>query len=142
MNYGYLIDVFFTGPLQIYVSTHIKNSAENNDTRKKFEILQNSKYIFLRFFMLVTGIMTILYNGHNFLLFNNIIKQPIKIFKKIVHLKYGKYQIHRIYNLSIMYPIFTYVLINTPLSKVVYILFLINIIFGFLINLFFLYNIH
>ena len=46
-----LVDVFISGPLQIYISTFLKG--------------------FLKWFMLVTGISNILYNGHNVLYFNN-----------------------------------------------------------------------
>jgi len=115
---GRLIDVFITGPLQIYVSTFLK-------------------HLFLRYFMLLTGILNIIYNGHNFLLFNNLIKNPLPILKKFIHLEHGKYQIHRLYNLIIMYPVFLYVLINTKLSFITQILFFINITIGFLFNLFY-----
>ena len=53
-----LIDVFFLGPLQIVVSTYIPN-------------------IFFKYFILITGILNILFNGHNFLLINKTIKNPI-----------------------------------------------------------------
>ena len=112
-----LVDVFITGPLQIVVSSYITTSP------------------LLRYFMLITGILTILYNGHNFLLFNSTIKKPLPIVEKFVDLKNGKYQSHRLYNLIVMYPIFTYVLIKIPMPLELRILFLINITFGFLYNL-------
>ena len=112
-----LVDVFITGPLQIVVSSYITTSP------------------LLRYFMLITGILTILYNGHNFLLFNSTIKKPLPIVEKFIDLKNGKYQSHRLYNLIVMYPIFTYVLIKIPMPLELRILFLINITFGFLYNL-------
>ena len=114
-----LIDVFITGPLQIIISNHIKTSP------------------LLRYFMLITGISTIIYNGHNFLLFDSILKKPLPILNKFIHLKHGKYQVHRLYNLIIMYPIFIYVLLNIVMPFEVRILLLINIVIGFLYNLFY-----
>ena len=112
-----LVDVFITGPLQIVVSSYITTPPS------------------LRYFMLITGILTILYNGHNFLLFDCIIKEPLPIVENFVDLKEGKYQSHRLYNLIVMYPIFTYVLIKIPMPLELRILLLINITIGFLYNL-------
>jgi hypothetical protein len=114
-----LIDVFITGPLQIIISNYITSSP------------------LLRYFMLITGILNIIYNGHNFLLFDSIIKQPLPIINKFTHLKHGKYQLHRLYNLIIMYPIFVYVLLNVGMPFELRILLLINIIIGFLYNLYY-----
>jgi uncharacterized protein YhhL (DUF1145 family) len=114
-----LMDVFITGPLQIIVSTYITRSA------------------LLRYFMLITGILNIIYNGHNFLLFESILKKPLPILNKFIHLKNGKHQLHRLYNLIIMYPVFTYVLLNIAMPFELRILLLINIIIGFLYNLYY-----
>jgi hypothetical protein len=114
-----LFDVFITGPLQIIVSSYITTSP------------------LLRYFMLITGILNIIYNGHNFLLFNSTLKQPLPILNKFIHLKNGKYQFHRLYNLIIMYPIFTYVLLNIVMPVELRILLFINIVIGFLYNLFY-----
>ena len=119
MNEHRLIDVFLSGPLQILVSQYITN---NN---------------VLFYFMLITGILTILYNAHNFLLFNSTLKHPIPLLKKFVHKKNGKTQLHRMYNLVIMYPIFTYVLLNISMPLQIRIFLLINIIIGFSYNLFY-----
>jgi hypothetical protein len=118
LNEVRLIDVFVTGPLQIYVSTFIPDS-----------------HLFLKYFMMATGILNILYNGHNYLFFNNTLKDPIFIFKPFIS-STGKNQIHRIYNLFIMYPLFFYILLNFNLPKNIYFLFLINIIIGFIFNLY------
>jgi hypothetical protein len=114
-----LVDVFFSGPLQIIVSNYIIKTP------------------LLRYFMLFTGILSIIYNVHNFLLFNSTLKQPLPILNKFIHLKNGKYQLHRLYNLIIMYPIFIYVLLNIVMPIELRILLLINIVFGFVYNLFY-----
>ena len=114
-----LMDVFITGPLQIIVSTYITRSA------------------LLRYFMLITGTLNIIYNGHNFLLFESILKKPLPILNKFIHLKNGKYQLHRLYNLIIMYPVFVYVLLNIVMPFELRILLLINIVIGFLYNLYY-----
>ena len=111
-----LVDVFISGPLQIYISTFLKG--------------------FLKWFMLVTGISNILYNGHNVLYFNNYIKNYIKP----ITTTNGKTQIHRIYNLLIMYPIFLYIMLYCKLPKYVTIILLLNIIIGFSYNLYYLYE--
>lgn len=116
-----LIDVFITGPLQIIISTYITTSP------------------LLRYFMLITGISSIIYNGHNFLLFDSVLKKPLPILNNFVHFEHGKYQSHRLYNLTIMYPIFIYVLLNIVMPFELRILLLINIVIGFLYNLFY-YN--
>jgi len=114
-----LMDVFMTGPLQIITSTYITRSA------------------LLRYFMLITGILNIIYNGHNFLLFESILKKPLPILNKFIHLKNGKHQLHRLYNLIIMYPVFTYVLLTIAMPFELRIMLLINIVIGFLYNLYY-----
>ena len=114
-----LMDVFITGPLQILVSTYIANTPV------------------LRYFMLLTGIMNIIYNSHNYLLFSSTIKSPLPIIKHFVHLKNGKTQLHRLYNLFIMYPIFIIVLLKYHMPIEVKFWFLINIVIGFNYNLFY-----
>ena len=61
-----LIDIFITGPLQIIISNYIKTSP------------------LLRYFMLTTGILNIIYNGHNFLLFDSILKKPLPILNNMM----------------------------------------------------------
>ena len=96
-----LVDVFITGPLQIYVSKYINNKL-------------------LKYFIILTGLLNILFNGHNFLLTNDYIKTPFNILK-----------------LFIMYPIFLYILLFFKLPSYVYNMFLINIIIGSLFNLYY-----
>jgi len=51
-----ILDIFITGPLQIYVSLLLKN-------------------IFLKYFMLITGILNIAFNGYVYLLKNKYIQK-------------------------------------------------------------------
>ena len=114
-----LIDVFFTGPLQIIVSTYVK-------------------YTGLKLFMLITGILNILYNLHNYLLIDRkILKEPVFFFRPFVDLRDGKTQPHRLYNLIVMYPIFLYVFLTTDLPTVVKIIFAMNILVGVVFNFYF-----
>lgn len=114
-----LIDIFISGPLQILVSTYIANTHV------------------LRYFMLLTGIMNIIYNSHNYLLFGSTIQSPFPIIKRFVDLKNGKTQLHRLYNLFIMYPIFIIILLKYHMPFSIKFLFLINIFIGVSYNLFY-----
>ena len=116
-----LIDIFLSGPLQILVSSYITHKP----------------LFLLRYFILFTGILNIIYNGHNFLFFNSTIRQPLPLIKPFVDLKNGKTQSHRLYNLIIMYPIFIFVLLNIDMPIQVWLLFLINITIGVAYNLFY-----
>ena len=87
-----IADVLISGPLQIYVSTYLHG--------------------FLKYFMLLTGICNIIYNGH------------------------------RIYNLIIMYPIFLYIALYKNLPLYVYILLLCDIILGFIYNLYYFLKVY
>lgn len=115
-----IADVLISGPLQIYVSTYLQG--------------------FLKYFMLLTGICNIIYNGHNYLTLNNYI-QPNYFIKQFVS-KNGKYQIHRIYNLIIMYPIFLYIALYKNLPPYVYILLLCDIILGFIYNFYYFLKVY
>ena len=108
-----LIDVFVLGPLQIYISTFIKSGG-------------------LKYFMLLTGITNILFNGQNYLLTKRYIKKPL-ILKPFIS-KNGKHQVHRIYNLLIMYPIFLYIVMHCNLPPYLRMLFFLNIVLGFFLN--------
>ena len=112
MNYSRLADVFITGPLQLYTSLHIKNNA------------------MLRVWLMVTGIMTIVYNLHNYLLLDSK-STNTNYFGWFTHPVHGKQQLHRLYNLVIMYPLFTYIYKTQNAS----LLFLLNILVGFSFNL-------
>ena len=112
-----IADIFISGPLQIYISTFLQG--------------------FFKFFMLITGISNIIFNGHNYLYFNNYIKNYIKPFTTL----YGKHQIHRVYNLIIMYPIFLYIMLYGKLPYYLTILLFINVVLGYLYNLYNLFKI-
>lgn len=115
--YSRLVDVFIDGPLQIYIGTLLPDT-------------------FLKYFMILTGLCSIIFNGHNFLYLNaKVLSQPLI---PLVHPTDGKYQLHRVYNLLVMYPLF-YIVSQKPQvlnSGWVHTLFMINIIIGFIYNLF------
>jgi hypothetical protein len=111
-----LVDVFITGPLQIYISTLLKN-------------------IFFKYFMLITGLLNIIFNGYVYLLESKYIKKKHPYLKHIIT-ENGKTQIHRLYNLIVMYPIFLCILLNFKLPSYLQLVFLINIIIGFIFNLY------
>jgi hypothetical protein len=109
-----LLDVFVLGPFQIYIGTLVKN-------------------IFLKFVMIIIGMSSIIFNGHNFLcidLQHCFLDYPY-------HSGMGKYQIHRLYNLLIMYPLMYQVTQQPELSNSNKLLLLLNIIIGFVYNLFY-----
>lgn len=114
-----LIDLFVSGPLQIYISFYLK------------------QYVF-KYFMLITGISNILYNTHNYLLLDRkILQKPLPILKPFIDLNHGKRQFHRLYNFIIMYPLFFYIIMNYHLPIYLRIMFIINIIVGFTFNLYY-----
>ena len=120
MRYDRLADVFIDGPLQIYIGTLLP------------------KYSFLQLFMIFTGLSSIVFNGHNFLYIDaKVLSNPLIPY--VVHPQNGKYQIHRVWNLLVMYPIFYIVSQRPELQNTGWILtlFRITIIIGFLYNLYY-----
>ncbi len=110
-----IVDIFLLGPVQILVGLHVKNPL-------------------LKLFMIITGIANIVYNGHNFLYFQY--KRDISpMFHKIVDPIHGKTQLHRLYNVLIMYPVFLYVYLTTPLPVWLRFIFFFDITIGFIFNL-------
>jgi len=112
-----ILDVFILGPLDLYISTFLHG--------------------FLKLFMIYTGVTNILYNGHNYLHFNNYIDNHIKLFTT----SNGKRQIHRMYNLLIMYPIYVYIILYTNLPYYLKVLLTCSAIAGILFNLYYLYKV-
>jgi hypothetical protein len=115
MKYVRLYDVFISGPIYIYFSLYIKNQL-------------------LKIFVFLTGFLTIIFNLHNFLFID---KGTLK--KSIIPWtdpKEGKYQIHRIYNLFIMYPLLFYANYITKKPKWLTIILYLMIFIGFLFNLY------
>lgn len=114
-NTGRLLDVFLLGPIQIMVGLNVK------------------KNVYLRAFMIITGIMNILYNGHNYLYFEGVI-DVADIFDKVVDRIHGKIQIHRLYNILIMYPLFIYTYRTIKLPIWLKTLFFWDIVIGYILN--------
>ena len=119
-----LFDVFLLGPLDIVISKYIEN-------------------VYLKIFMIYTGVTNILFNGYNYLYLEK------KIFKKqdnwflnlIIDDEHGKTQPHRLYNLLIMYPIMFYIYKKIKLPKILSILLVTKIIIGFIYNFYYLIDI-
>ena len=124
-NTSRLYDVFFSGPIYIYLSTFV--------THKILKVL-----------IFVIGLFTILYNLHNYLYFNNKIDKPIPFFEKFVTTE-GKSQVHRLYNLFIMYPFIIYInkltASNPKKPKWLTTLIYAMVVVGVLYNLYWLYTI-
>jgi hypothetical protein len=111
-----LLDVLVLGPMQIAVSTYVKQP-------------------WLKCFMLVTGMLTIIYNLHNFLYFHtDVLKTPNPIFKGFVDPLNGKIQTHRLYNILIMYPLFLLAYKSTRLPPLLKWILLLDIIIGAIYN--------
>lgn len=113
-----IIDIFLTGPLQLNISYYVK-------------------HIWLKLFLISTGIMTIIYNLHNYLYLDiKKISKPWPILRYFVT-NNGKSQYHRLYNVFIMYPIFLYALSSTKnIPDILRVLFFCEIIIGTIFNLF------
>lgn len=81
-------DVLFSGFFYMYASTQINNKL-------------------LKYFVFLVGMMALLFNLHNLLFFDlQLIKKPM--FPHLIDKERGKLQIHRLYNLLIMYPLLYY----------------------------------
>lgn len=109
-----LLDVFVLGPFQIYIGTRLNNP-------------------FLNFSMILIGVSSILFNGHNFLCIDYgkcFVNYPY-------HSEMGKHQWHRLYNLLIMYPLMYYVSQQNELSESNRQLLLLNIVIGYVYNLYY-----
>ena len=112
-----LLDVFVLGPLQLLISTYVKNKA-------------------LKYFIFIIGICNIIYNGHNYIYLDlGLMKQPLSILEFSVNKIHGKTQVQRLFNVLIMYPIFMYIYQTTIMPKWVSSAFLLQIILGFIYNL-------
>lgn len=112
-----LLDVFYIGPIHLLVSKYVDNDL-------------------LKLFMIYTGLGTIIYNGHNYLYIDRGVMDKSMI--PLVHDTQGKYQIHRLFNVLIMYPVFNYIYNTTEIPQPLKKLFRINMILGFLFNLYYL----
>ena len=114
-----LFDVFLTGPMRIYLSQFVKNKT-------------------LKLYLLLEGIFVILFNTHNYLHFDKK-NSPFSIdfLIKYNHPIKGKPQLHRLYNLFVMYPIHIYIMATSNFTKIQLFLFLFVItVPGFTYNLY------
>ncbi len=111
-----LIDIFIIGPIQLLVGYYTKN-------------------FYLKWFMYITGINTILYNLSNYLyVYQKVIEKPFFIYQMFTHPIHGKFQIHRLYNVFVMYPIFFYIYLTQDIPDIIRFIFLIEIIIGLAFN--------
>ena len=111
-NIARLSDVVLTGPIQLMVASRVQPGC-------------------LQLFMIITGIMTIVYNGYVYLSMKGKVPTIPRIIDKIE----GKTQIHRLFNVFVMYPIFMHVFLTTKLPLHIKVAFMFEIIFGTLFNL-------
>lgn len=111
-----LLDIFITGPFRIYISKYIKS-------------------YFLKLYILTEGIFVIAFNLYTYLHINkNITLLPYKIINSYSNKKRGKPQIHRLFNIFVMYPIHVYILYTNQFTSFQFILFLIITFTGFVYN--------
>jgi len=110
-----LFDVFYTGPSRLYLSSFIKDK-------------------YLRKYILIEGILTILYNGYNYLRFQKGISLPIPFINDYTDKEKGKPQLHRLYNILVMYPLHLYIISKSDFTKFQLLLFLSITITGFIFN--------
>jgi len=114
-----IYDIFFSGPVYIYISTKLQNRV--------------AKYIFL-----IIGISTLLYNLINLLIIDLKVIKYNDSYSYLIHKVNGKTNLHRLYNIIIMYPIMYWLiqeLRNT--EPQLYILCIMMIIIGFIYNLYY-----
>jgi hypothetical protein len=117
-----LVDTFILGPFQMYIALKYIN---NNPL--------------LKWYLFGVGLFSFIWNTHNyFYIDTEFVNQS---YMPAVHRQHGKYQIHRVYNLLIMYPVYIYVLNNYSLSPFTYTCLMVNIIVGIVFNLYHYLNI-
>jgi len=112
--YARLYDVCFEGFLQIYIGTLMRDE-------------------YLRWFMIIVGTMNIIYN------LNNLMYLDLGVINRsyfgVLTTKNGKTQMHRLYNILIMYPIFAYVYTQIPKENAtIKALFALDIMVGIIYN--------
>ena len=117
ISYTRILDVFLLGPLKLYLINFVKD-------------------INLKIILFIIGILTIIFNAHNFFIYDfKYLKQPWAIFEPFIKKKTGKTQYVRLLNLLIMYPILIYINLNFELPDTVKLLLNLNNLLGFLYNL-------
>lgn len=114
-----LIDIFFTGPFRIYLSYYVENK-------------------FSSYYLFYGGLIVLLFNLFTYLYINlNLtgLKTPFKFINEYSDKIKGKSQLHRLYNLILMYPIEIFILLTSNISFLQKLLYLILIVSGFIYNL-------
>ena len=112
-----LIDIFITGPFRIYISKYIKS-------------------YFFKLYILIEGVLVILFNLYTYLHINkHITLLPFKIINSYSNKK-GKPQVHRLFNIFIMYPIHIYILYTNRFDQIHFILFSLLTFTGFIYNMY------
>lgn len=117
ISYTRILDVFLLGPLKLSLIFYVKD-------------------INLKIILFIIGILTIIFNAHNFFIYDvKYFKKPWNIFKPFIKKNTGKTQYVRLLNLLIMYPILIYISMNIQLPHNLKTLLDLNNILGFLYNL-------
>ena len=114
-----LIDIFLTGPFRIYLSYYVENS-------------------FSSYLLFYSGIGILLFNLFTYLYINlniTFLETPFKFINEYSDKNKGKPQLHRLYNLFVMYPIEIFILLTSNLSFLQKMLYLLLIVSGFIYNL-------
>jgi hypothetical protein len=114
-----LIDIFLTGPFRIYLSYYVKNKYSS------FYLFYGGLYV------LLFNLFTYLYINLNF----TCLETPFKFINEYSDKVKGKPQLHRLFNLFIMYPIEIFILLISNLSFLQKLLYLLLIVSGFIYNL-------
>ena len=89
---------------------------------------------YLKNYMLIEGLLTILYNGYNYLRFNKNISIPVKFINDYTDKEKGKSQLHRLYNILVMYPLHLYIVYKSDFTVFQLLLLLSITITGFIYN--------
>lgn len=112
-----LLDVFISGPIRILVSRYVKNKNLKN-------------------YLLLEGILVILFNAYNYLYFEKNYKYNINFLNNYSDKIKGKPQLHRILLLLLMYPIHLHIILTENIPNKLINIFTINLIIGFNYNLY------
>ena len=90
---------------------------------------------FLKAYLFLEGIATILFNGYNYLHYDKkVLTLPVKLLNTYNDPVKGKPQLHRLYNLLIMYPISLYIIMTTKFDNVSLFLYILLVVAGFIYN--------
>jgi hypothetical protein len=113
-----LIDIFLTGPFRIYLSYYVENK-------------------FSSYYLFYGGLCVLLFNLFTYLYINlnlTCLETPFKFINEYSDKNKGKPQLHRLYNLFVMYPIEIFILSTSNLSVLQKMLYLLLIVSGFIYN--------